>query len=145
MGKARDLFKKTGDTKGTFHAKIDRNGKDLIETERSLRPVLYSSVYSFHHFLISSASVRSLSFLSFIVPILAQNVPLISPVFLKRCLDFPILLFSLFLCIVHLRSPSYLSLLFSGTLHSDWYIFPFLLGLSLLFFSQLLMVNHSFS
>ena len=37
MGKTRDVFKKTGDTKGTFHAKIDRNGKDLIETERLRR------------------------------------------------------------------------------------------------------------
>ena len=37
MGKTRDLFKKTGDTKETFHAKMstikDRNGKDLTETE----------------------------------------------------------------------------------------------------------------
>ena len=37
MGKNRDLFKKTGDTKGTFHAKMDsikdRNGIDLIEEE----------------------------------------------------------------------------------------------------------------
>ena len=37
MGKTRDLFKKIGDTKGTFHAKIriikDRNSKDLIEAE----------------------------------------------------------------------------------------------------------------
>ena len=37
MGKTRDLFKKTGDTKGTFHAKMgsikDRNGMDLTETE----------------------------------------------------------------------------------------------------------------
>ena len=37
MGKTRDLFKKTRDTKGTFHAKIgtikDRNGVDLTETE----------------------------------------------------------------------------------------------------------------
>ena len=34
MGKTRDLFKKTRDTKGTFHAKMgsikDRNGMDLI-------------------------------------------------------------------------------------------------------------------
>ena len=34
-GKARDLFKKIGDIKGTFHAKIgiikDRNGVDLTE------------------------------------------------------------------------------------------------------------------
>ena len=37
MGKTRDLFKKTRDTKGTFHAKMgpikDRNGKDLTEAE----------------------------------------------------------------------------------------------------------------
>ena len=35
MGKTRDLFKKIGDTKGTFHAKTnkDRNGKDLTEAK----------------------------------------------------------------------------------------------------------------
>ena len=37
MGKARDLFKKIRDAKGTFHAKTgsikDRNGMDLMETE----------------------------------------------------------------------------------------------------------------
>ena len=37
MGKTRYFFKKTGDTKGTFHAKMgtikDRNGMDLIEAE----------------------------------------------------------------------------------------------------------------
>ena len=37
MGKTRDLFKKTRDTKRTFHAKIvsvkDRNGMDLTEAE----------------------------------------------------------------------------------------------------------------
>ena len=36
-GKARDLFKKIRDTKGTFHAKMDsikdRNGMDLTEAE----------------------------------------------------------------------------------------------------------------
>ena len=40
-GKTRDLFKKTGDIKGTFHAKMctikDRNGKDLIQAERLIR------------------------------------------------------------------------------------------------------------
>ena len=37
-GKTRDLFKKTGDIKGIFHAKIkDRNGKDLIQAERLRR------------------------------------------------------------------------------------------------------------
>ena len=37
MGKTRDLFKKTGDIKGTFHARMgtikDRNSKDLTEAE----------------------------------------------------------------------------------------------------------------
>ena len=37
MGKARDLFKKIRDTKGTFHAKMgsikDRNGMELTEAE----------------------------------------------------------------------------------------------------------------
>ena len=37
MRKTRDLFKKTRDTKGTFHAKMglikDRNGMDLTEAE----------------------------------------------------------------------------------------------------------------
>ena len=44
--------------------------------------------------------------------------------------------FLLFLCTVQLRL-SYLSLLFFGTLHSDGYIFLFLLGLSFAFFSLL--------
>ena len=37
MGKTRDLFKKIGDTKGTFHEKMgiikDRNSMNLIEAE----------------------------------------------------------------------------------------------------------------
>ena len=37
MGKTRDLFKKIGDTKGKFHAKMgsikDKNGMDLTEAE----------------------------------------------------------------------------------------------------------------
>ena len=37
MGKTRGLFKKTGDTKGTLHAKMgsikDRNCMDLTEAE----------------------------------------------------------------------------------------------------------------
>ena len=37
MGNTRDLFKKIGGTKGTFHAKMgtvkDRNGMDLTEAE----------------------------------------------------------------------------------------------------------------
>ena len=40
--------------------------------------------------------VRSIPFLSFIEPIFAWNVPLVSLIFLKRSLVFPILLFSLY-------------------------------------------------
>ena len=47
---------------------------------------LYSSVYFYHLFLIFSASVRSIPFLSFIEPIFAWNVPLVSLIFLKRSL-----------------------------------------------------------
>ena len=39
MGKTRDLFKKIGDIKETFHARMDiikyRNGKDLTEAEET--------------------------------------------------------------------------------------------------------------
>ena len=58
----------------------------------SWRSFSYSFVYSCH-LLISSASVRSIPFLSFIVPIFAWNVPLVSLIFLKRSLIFPILFF----------------------------------------------------
>ena len=61
----------------------------------SWRSFLYSSsVYSCHLFLISSASVRSTPFLSFIEPVFAWNILLAILIFLKRSLVFPILLFS---------------------------------------------------
>ena len=44
--------------------------------------------------VISSASVRSIQFLSFIVPLFAWNVPLVSVIFLKTFLVLPFLLFS---------------------------------------------------
>ena len=63
----------------------------------SLRSLLYSSsVYPCHLFLIPYASVRSIPILSFIEPIFAWNLPLVSLTFLKRSLVFPILLFSSF-------------------------------------------------
>ena len=63
--------------------------------------------------------------------------PLVSLIFLKSSLVFPILLFSS-ISLHHWGRLSYLSLLFFGTLHSDAYIFPFLLCLSLLFFHSYL-------
>ena len=62
---------------------------------RTLRTFLYSPyMYSCHLFLISFASVRSIPFLSFLLLILAWNFPLLSPIFLRKSLAFPILLFS---------------------------------------------------
>ena len=59
------------------------------------RPFLHSSfMHSCHLFLISSASVRSLPFLTFIMSVLAWNLRLISSIFLKWSLVFPILSFS---------------------------------------------------
>ena len=41
MGKTRDLIKKIGDIRGTFHARMgtikDRNGKNLTEAEEIKR------------------------------------------------------------------------------------------------------------
>ena len=49
MGKTRGLFKKTRDTKGTFHAKMDtikdRNGMDLTEAEDIKRWQEYTELY----------------------------------------------------------------------------------------------------
>ena len=47
---------------------------------------LYSSVYSCHLFLLSSASVKSILFLSFIVTIFTWKVPSVSLIFLERSL-----------------------------------------------------------
>ena len=60
----------------------------------SLRSFLFSSSVYSCYLLVSAASVRSLLSLSFIVPIFAWNIPLISPIFLKWSLVFPIVLFS---------------------------------------------------
>ena len=51
--------------------------------------------------------------------------------------SFPFYCFPIFLCTNHWERLSYLSFLIFGTLHSDGHIFPFLLCLLLLFFSQL--------
>ena len=62
----------------------------------SLRSLFYSSsVHSHHLFLISSASFRSILLLSFIVPIFARDVPLVSLIYMaskvsqwqKNCLS----------------------------------------------------------
>ena len=116
----------------TLHSKM--SGSRWVFTplwlSGSWRSILYSlTMYSCHLFLIYSASVRSLPFLSFTLPIFAWNVPLVSLNFLKRSLPFPCYCFPLILCTNHWGRLSYLSLLFFGALHLDGYIFPFLLCL----------------
>ena len=76
-------------------------------------------------FLVSYTSVRSIPFLSFIVPTFEWNIPLVSLIFLKGSHVFPFYCFPLFLCTIHWGRLSYFSLLFFGILHSNGYIFPF--------------------
>ena len=122
----------------TLHSRI--SGSRWVITPSwlsgSLRSFLYSfSVYSCHLFWISYASVRSIPLLSFIVSIFAWNVPLVSLIFLKRSLIFPILLFSSIYLHWSLRKAflSLLAILWNSAFR--WYIFAFLLCLSLLLFS----------
>ena len=101
-----------------------------------VRSVLYSSsVYSCHLFLISSASVRSIPFLSFVEPIFAWNVPLVYLIFLKRSLDFPILLFSSISLHWLLRKAflSILAILWNSAFKWEYLSFSHLLFASLLF------------
>ena len=49
MGKTRELFKKIGAIKGTFHAKMgtvkDRNGKDITEAKEIKKWQAYTELY----------------------------------------------------------------------------------------------------
>ena len=90
-----------------------------------------SSVYSCHLFLISSASVSSIPFLSFIVPIFAWNVPLVSLIFSKGLLISPRLLFSSVSLHCSLKE-AFLSLSFETYLsYLSSYLVSYLLYLSL--------------
>ena len=87
----------------TSHSRMSGSRWVMIPSwlSQSQHSFLYSSsVYSWHLFLISSASVWYIPFLSFIEPIFAWNVPLVSLIFLKRSLVFPILLFSCFFALI---------------------------------------------
>ena len=98
------------------------------------RSFLHSSVYSYHLFLISSASVRFIPFLSFIKLIFEWNVPLISLIFLKRSLVFTILLFSSVSLHWSLRKAlSLLAILWNSAFKWEYLSFSPLLFTSLLF------------
>ena len=81
----------------TSHSRMSGSRRVItpLWLSRSWRSFLNSSsVYSCYLFLISAVSVTFIPFLSFTVPIFARNVPLVSLIFLKRSLVFPIPLFS---------------------------------------------------
>ena len=100
------------------------------------RSFLYR-LYSCHLSLISSASVRSIPFLSYIVPIFVRNVPLVSLTFLKRYLVFPILLFSSISLHWSLRKAFLSLLVILWNSAFKWGYLSFSPSLLLLFFTQL--------
>ena len=90
-------------------------------------------MYSCHLFLTSSASVRTTPFLSLIAPIFAWNVPLVSLIFLKRSLVFPILLFSSLHCSLRKAFLSLLAVLWNSAFKWVYLSFSPLPFASLLF------------
>ena len=122
----------------TSHSRLSGSGWVITPSwlSGSWSYFLYSSsVYSCHLFLISYASVRSIPFLSFIEPIFAWNVPLVSLIFLKRSLVFPILLFSSISLHWSLRKAflSLLASLWNSAFRCFYLSFSPLLFISLLF------------
>ena len=124
----------------TSHSRMSGSGWviTLSWLFESWRSFLYSSsVYSCHLFLISSASVMSTPFLSFIESIFAWNVPLVSLIFLKWSLVFPILLFSFLSLHWSLRKAflPLLAILWNSAFKWVYLSFSPLFFASLLFFS----------
>ena len=122
----------------TSHSRMSGSGWVItpLQLSEAWRSFLYSSsVYSCHHFLISSAFVSSIIFLSFIEPIFAWNVPLVSLIFLTRSLVFPILLFSSISLNWSLRKAflSLLAILWNSAFKWEYLSFSPLLFASILF------------
>ena len=96
-----------------------------------------SSLYSCHLFLIFSAFVRSLPFLSFIEPIFAWNIPLKSSIFLKRSLSLSHSIISLYFFALFIEEGLLISPCYSLELCTQLGIsFPYLPWLSFPFFPQ---------
>ena len=121
MGKIRDLFKKIRDTKGTFHAKRgsikDRNSMDLTDSEDTKKR--WQEYWSG----LPCPPPGDLPN----PRIFARNVPLVSLIFLKRSLVFPILLFSSISLHQSLRKVFLSLLAILWNLVFRCYIFPFFL------------------
>ena len=103
----------------------------------SLRSFLYSSfVYSYHLFLISSTSVRSIPFLFFIVPIFAWKFPLVSLIFLEiSSLSHSIIFLYFFALITRKTFLSLLVILWNSAFRWIYLSFPPLCSASLIFSS----------
>uniref|UniRef100_A0A8C6D0J4 Uncharacterized protein n=1 Tax=Moschus moschiferus TaxID=68415 RepID=A0A8C6D0J4_MOSMO len=122
-----------------FHGTCHRaTSRQLTELEQAIKyRTVLTNVKSLHllavlgHVIWADGALRHLARL----PSLPSVGPS-APIFLKRFLVFPILLFPPISFLVHLRRPSYFSLLFSATLHSVWYIYSSLLCFLLFFFPQ---------
>ena len=105
---------------------------------RSFRSLVYSfPVYFCHICIISFASVKSILFPCSIVPTFTWNVPLVSLIFLKRFLVFPILLFPSISLHWLLRKAFLPLLVILWNSAFRWIYISFSLYLSLLFFPQL--------
>ena len=99
-----------------------------------------SSVYSCHLFLISFASVRSIWSVLYWAHLWMKYSLGISD-FLEEISSLSHSIVFLYFFALITEEGFLISLLFFGTLHSDEYIFPFVLCLLLLFYSQLF-VRH---
>ena len=121
----------------TLHSRMSRSRWVITPSwlSGSLRYFLYSSVYSYYLFLISSASVRSIPFLSLIVPIFAWNVPLVSNFLEATSNLFHSIVFLYFFAFITEAFLSFFAILWNSAFR--WVYLSFLLCLSLLFFSQL--------
>ena len=94
-------------------------GKTIPSTRLTFADKVMSLLYNMLCRSVIAFLSRSITLLSFTVPIFAWKVPLGSPIFLKRYLVFPILLFSSISLYWSWGRLSYLSLLFFRTLHSN--------------------------
>ena len=110
----------------------------LLWLSGSFRAFVYSSSVYSYHFLISSASIKSMPFLYFIVFIFAWNVPFVSLIFLKRSLVCPFYCFLLFIWIDCLMRAflSLLAVLWNSTFRWE-YLFLSPLPLASLLFSAI--------
>ena len=105
---------------------------------RSLRFFWYSfSVYSFHRFFISSSSIRTLPFLSFIVPIFGWNIPSIFSIFLKDLFLKDLHWFSSISLRYSLKKAFLSLLVILWNSAFSWVYFPFSPCFSFLFFLRL--------